>query len=207
MTYKYDPKKFITLIEKEKNLDKQYHYLPKEYRSLHIGEELQLKDYIGQFLTTIFWTKLEEFLVLIEDFLNSKIDADTFDIEYYQLYQKTSQLCQLSLTTVEIVKRSRVNSKSFGLLSILQSISSKCNLFEFSNDNDDNWNEDNLRISIKDDYQILLTYELPTSSEKIFYGIQDSNQILASSEALINRSFSILKAVSLIFLSLLVIPY
>lgn len=133
-----------------------------------------------QFYDLVCWKNRKKFFGCLESFLEKGFNFYEFDVQFFKIWQSCTDL------DISLKENIQINSNCYGFSTILFEIVTQLDLHDT-----DTISEGDLKDWVKEQYKLLLEYEYQ------FY----------LSEALINRSFNILKAVSLIFLSLLVIPY
>ncbi len=58
----------------------------KKGQDLEKSENQELSNYYSQIFNYLCWQDKDNFLILIENFLNSELECVDFDIQFYQLH-------------------------------------------------------------------------------------------------------------------------
>jgi len=177
----FRPVTFLCLARRKKFEEYDFKKLEKEIENQAIAKKSQEfgnRRFFAQ--EYLFWIYLPEILLMIEDLLSCRIDPSCFDAEFFLFAEKLKE------EYPSMVFDAR-KPKSKGLLKIIEDIIQ----VGFMNIECD----DLFRSYIQDDYELLLTYELPTYRDPI--GNYKDYEVLKSTLIL----FSIATFVSYIFLS------
>ena len=146
----------------------------------------------------IFFNNKKTYLALLNQYLNGNLSFFKFRLEFLQTYKEDKKIFKDLTKNYQKLFSFPINPKSNGFSSIIG------DLFDYVIDIAPTYDESFTNIMTKILVKIEDYSELTNSVETVNVSTHDN---LCFSEKLYARSFEILKAVGLIFISFLVIPY
>ena len=117
--------------------------LKKQNKSLRTQDPIKyskLLKYSARISEYLHWSQKNEYLELIKNFLNSKIDAKEFDKKFSKMVTVIEKKCRLLIKNYEELKFTKPNPRSLGFGTWISEIYLCCN--EFYEDYDLNEGED-----------------------------------------------------------------
>jgi len=148
---KYNSEEYIDLLKYQQKLKKEN----KSFKTQDPVKYLKLKNYSARFTEDLHWFQRNEYLKLIEDFLNSKIDGKEFDSKFSEMVRFIEKKSNLLSKNYEALKRIELSSRSLGFGTWISEIYLCCNEFypDFNEESDRTdipfgKNEDQLRNAI-----------------------------------------------------------
>ena len=121
----FDSKKYIELLKYDDFLRKQNKKLEDEDKLKY----LELKNYSLQVNEYLHWSHKEQYVQLIEDFLNFKINGETFESEFSKMVEAIEKKCLLLTKNYELVKNIKPSSISFEFAKWISEIYLCCDEF------------------------------------------------------------------------------
>ena len=179
--------------------------------TLSESEALELAEYVDQLFVYFCWQEKENFLSLIESFLNFELDIDDFYIRSYHLTRSTEDVARFS--SFETLKTIKLEDSSEDLLELkknlvelINSISSTSELYEIEMEDSivEKFTQEKYRNKIIDFYQKYKGYQKAILSDEAIdvkavidpLAIESSSKISfsqVSTEEVIRRSYNLLR--------------
>ena len=114
----YNSEKHIKLLEYAELLEEQNKRLedeePQQYRAL-LSYSIQINDHVH-------WSHRGDYLTLIRDFLNLKINGEIFEKTFYKMYQTIEKQCNLLDKDYEKLKNIQPNPLSGDFTKAIENI-------------------------------------------------------------------------------------
>lgn len=125
MTMNYNHAEHIQLLNYQQTLSKQN-------KSLKIEDPIKhsrLREYSTKINEYLHWSQKNEYLQVITDFLNFKIDGKEFDYKFSKMVRAIEEKSSLLLKDYEELKLIEPNSQSIGFATWISEIYLCCNEF------------------------------------------------------------------------------
>ena len=122
---KYNCEEFIELLKYQQELKKQ----SKSLRTQDSRKYSKLLQYASQVSDYLKWCQKDEYLQLIKDFVNSKIDGKEFDQKFSEMVTVSEENQKLLSQNYEDLKRIKPSSMSLGFGRWISEIYLCCNEF------------------------------------------------------------------------------
>ena len=157
MTYNY--KEHIELLNYQQELEKQNKFLINQ-DSIKYSKLVRYSATISEYL---HWSQKEEYLQLIKDFLNFKIDGKEFDNRFSKMVKVIEEKSRLLFKNYEELKHIEPSPRSIGFSTWISEIYLCCDEFYVDydlNEGEDRFlkTEEQLRDAVKSLFSEILEY-------------------------------------------------
>ena len=156
----YNSQKYVELLKYDESLRKQNKSLEDENKLKY----LELNSYSLHINEHLHWSKKDEYLQLIEDFLSFKINGKDFESKFSNLVEAIEKEHLLIAKDYERVKNLKVSSLSFEFAKWISEIYLYCDEFypDFDNSDPPNFpfakNEEYFRNAVSNIYPQIQKY-------------------------------------------------
>lgn len=189
MTKNFNFLKYKNLVEEDKTLE-------SFGKSLYLENPMKYSELLSYEIIleyNIIYQKKLEYYNLVRSYIHNEISYGSFSSKFFKMEKEAQANLKNCRKNLDQISNLVIDSKEKNFANLIHELSDN---FEFVIDIPENQiTESKVRLVIE---------EIFSKMQKI---MDLKSRTIYSSEELINRSFTILKASSLLFASLLVIPY